>query len=183
MEPQARFLHPGEWAVSVAHPLATLLGSCVAVSLWDPKLRIGGINHFLLPVGRSGSWVSEDLALAGDYAIEMLYNALLRQGANPKRLVAKVFGGGNVLATAGLDVGTRNVAFAQEWLTRQGIEVVASDVGGPFARRILFSPMSGAVYSRRIPVASADKRLRAFLAEEERRLRAPTRTGGEVELF
>ena len=57
LEAAARNIHPGEWAVDDTRPIATLLGSCVSVCLYDPKLRFGGANHFMLPIRtRSTPW-------------------------------------------------------------------------------------------------------------------------------
>ena len=77
LERHARNIQPGGWAVESRLPLSTLLGSCVAVCLFDPHLRIGGINHFMLPdMGRSRHGDIDSL-LSGNFAMEALLNALL----------------------------------------------------------------------------------------------------------
>lgn len=48
----ARTIHPGSWAIEPERPLSTLLGSCVAVCLFDPQSGLGGLNHFMLPTIR-----------------------------------------------------------------------------------------------------------------------------------
>ena len=70
LERYARVVQPGAWLVDGEKPMATLLGSCVAVCLFDPLLKIGGINHFMLPdMGRSRH-CDVDSMLSGNFAME-----------------------------------------------------------------------------------------------------------------
>lgn len=149
LERVAHTLHPGEWAVERERPLATLLGSCVAVCLFDPRLRCGGMNHFLLPSGPTSRADDPDIVLAGDFAMEVLVNALLARGASKRRLVAKVFGGANVTLSGEFPIGERNARFARDWLAREGIPLLAHDLGGRWPRKIVFLPWNGDAYCRR----------------------------------
>lgn len=152
LERQARIINPGGWAVDAQRPIATLLGSCVAVCLYDTRLRIAGMNHFLLPSGTpSGSRRNntEDIILHGDYAMEVLRNAMYAQGASSQRLVAKAFGGGNVVDAIQMSIGTRNADFAREWLEREGIPLLASDLGGNWSRKVVLDPSTGDAFCRR----------------------------------
>ena len=151
-ELRAQHLNPGGWAVSSARPLATLLGSCVSVCLFDPQLRIGGMNHFLLPSRSAGNMDDTGIVLAGDYAMEVLVNALMQQGARKNRLQAKAFGGGNVVSSIRMAIGERNATFAAEWLDREGIPLVASDFKGPWSRKVVYLPNTGEAFCRRSPV-------------------------------
>ena len=72
----SRNVAPGAWAVERERPLSTLLGSCVAVCMFDPQARIGGINHFMLPNMQRNAHSEVDSLLSGDYAMEALLNAL-----------------------------------------------------------------------------------------------------------
>src|SRR5512147_767174 len=92
-------INPGGWAVEAERPISTLLGSCVAVCLHDPKLRLGGMNHFLLPSSTNSSNADIDVILNGDYSMEVLVNALLNRGAQKNRLIAKAFGGGTIVSS------------------------------------------------------------------------------------
>jgi len=148
-------LHPGGWAIEASRPLATLLGSCVSVCLYDPKLMIGGMNHFLLPRGSSSS-NDQDVILNGDYSMEVLVNGLLNKGALKGRLLAKAFGGGTIVSSIRMAIGERNAEFAQDWLKREGIPLVASDFSGPWSRKIIFVPRTGDAFCRRIPTTQAD---------------------------
>jgi chemotaxis protein CheD len=142
-------INPGGWSVQTERPIATLLGSCVAVCFYDPKLKLAGMNHFLLPSRASAKLSEEDIILNGDYAMEVLRNAMYAKGASPARLVAKAFGGGNIVNSIQMAIGERNAEFAVEWLKREGIPLVASDFGGPWSRKVIIDPATGAVFCRR----------------------------------
>lgn len=145
-------INPGGWAVQTERPLATLLGSCVAVCFHDPKLRLGGMNHFLLPSRTSRRLTDDDIILNGDYAMEVLLNAMYAKGAQRSRIVAKAFGGGNIVSTISTAIGERNAQFAREWLEREGIPLLASDFGGAWSRKVVFDPRTGDAYCRRSPI-------------------------------
>src|SRR3954469_9883998 len=89
------YLHPGEIFVSAdSHVVPTILGSCVAVCLWDPITRIGGINHYLLPTF-SGQGIASPRF--GNIAIQELLAQLTQLGTQKHNLLAKLFGGACVL--------------------------------------------------------------------------------------
>ena len=130
LERYARNVQPGAWVVDSEKPLSTLLGSCVAVCLFDPLMKLGGINHFMLPEMRRNKNSDVDYLLSGSYAMEALLNALLIKGAKKLRLQAKAFGGGTIIDTDGgsLSIGMRNANFAKEWLVREGIPDLAAEL-------------------------------------------------------
>ena len=137
------------------HLVTTVLGSCVSVCLWDRTMGMGGINHYMLAL-----WNADGLPTPkyGNIAIETLVRSMLDQGCYQNRLVAKLFGGANVLhpGRGHFDVGGRNVAIARELLAQKGIPIAAEDVGGDFGRRILFNTRTGlALMSRLNPVRQA----------------------------
>jgi chemotaxis protein CheD len=149
IERLSRNIHPGAWAIEVERPLSTLLGSCVAVCLFDPKMKIGGINHFMLPSIGRGKNNDVDSLLSGDYAMESLLNAMLNKGAKKTQLQAKAFGGGTIIETS-LSIGMRNASFTKEWLAREGIPLKSSDFLGPWSRKVLFLPATGDAFCRRL---------------------------------
>lgn len=126
----------------------TLLGSCIAVCLYDPLRGVGGMNHFMLP--HSGG---EDGASTrfGVPAMEALVGALIDLGGSPRRFVAKVFGGAHVLdiveSVAG--VPQQNIEFARRFLDTGGIPVLAEDVGGYGPRHVHFHTATGRVFLKR----------------------------------
>ncbi len=187
IERSARNIHPGDWAIESQRPLATLLGSCVTVCFHDPHLRIGGMNHFMLPAGRSSSGNEHDELLRGDYAMEVLLNALLAKGARKERVIAKAFGGGNIVTAIRTPIGDRNVQFAREWLEREGMRLHACDFGGPWSRKILFEPDTGVAWCKRIlgNMQAAAEVARNEAEYARRLLEQPqaSTTGKRVELF
>lgn len=122
--------------------LTTLLGSCVAACIWDPVLQIGGMNHFLLP-GTNDLRDDEAQSLRyGAYAMELLVNSLLAQGAKRQQLRAKLFGGARMLASL-TDLGARNADFAERYLRQENIRLMGGSLRGDRGRRIEFWPVSG----------------------------------------
>jgi len=181
----AKNIHPGGWAIESERPIATLLGSCVAVCLFDPKLKLGGMNHFLLPTGSGTDYSDMDVILNGDYSMEVLVNGMLNKGAQKSRLIAKAFGGGSIVSAIRMDIGGRNSAFAEEWLKREGIPLVSSDFNGPWSRKVVFVPHSGDAFCSRIPItqAKAEKVVRTE-QEFERKLTEQMKTSAKnIELF
>ncbi|OMG52988.1 chemotaxis protein CheD [Azonexus hydrophilus] len=189
IERLSRNIKPGEWAVEGERPISTLLGSCVAVCLYDAALRLAGMNHFMLPQMKKGTHADEDVLLAGDACMEALLNAMLQRGAAKHRMRAKAFGGGAVIdATAPgmLAVGKRNADFAHEWLEREGIPIVASDFLGPWSRKILLVPATGDAYCKRVTsgLISQESLRREELAYAESLLNKPaTVANKKIELF
>jgi len=142
--PPVQYVQPGQVAVS-AEPrcLSTILGSCVAVCLWDREARTGGLNHYLLPVAPTGA--SPSLRF-GDLAVPELIRQLGRLGSPPSRLVAWVFGGAHVIEGfphRADHLGAQNVEIARDLLGRAGIPVVGGDVGGRRGRRVMFNTEDG----------------------------------------
>jgi chemotaxis receptor (MCP) glutamine deamidase CheD len=156
----------------------TLLGSCIAVCLWDPEGQIGGMNHFLLPTGEGAAHES---ARFGVHAMDRLIGAMMKLGADRRRVVAKVFGGAHVLdvVESPLGVPQRNVAFIREFLDHDGIPMVAEDLGGRQPRDVRFFTASGRVRLRRIGGVRTQDRL----VRVERRAEVATPATGTVELW
>ena len=125
--------------------IKTILGSCVAICLWDEKLKIGGMNHFMLP-----NWNGNDLASPkyGNIAVDKLVERMLILGSDIKNLRAKIFGGGELLKSCNASasmIGERNIRVARLMLEEKGIPVVASSTGGKMGRKILFLTDTGEV--------------------------------------
>ena len=141
---RSTFVMSGEVVVGRAPGvLSTVLGSCVAVCLWDGSAGLGGLNHYQLPREQPGGgscrW--------GNTATERLIEQVLAAGASRARLQAKVFGGA-ASGKSRWNVGADNILVAWEVLTRQGIPVVASDVGGMCCRQLSFDVGTGQVQIR-----------------------------------
>jgi chemotaxis protein CheD len=174
---------PGEFYVSdkADETLVTVLGSCVAACIRDPRLGIGGMNHFMLPQGRTGGWGRDpESTRFGNFAMEKLINELMKMGCARESLEIKVFGGGNV-TESNIAVGTDNAQFALRYLEAERLRCVAQDLGGRFPRRIHYSPATGRVV-RRLLGRDASGAVARDEFEHAKRLstRAPA---GEIDLF
>lgn len=153
-------IHPGEYYVSNQDVvISTLLGSCISACVYDPVTRIVGMNHFLLSNKRYSRDMKVCLTEAGRYgihAMELVINDMLKLGAKRKNLRAKVFGGSSLLGQhCGRSdnfpcVGEVNRRFILEFLSDDGIPLVASSLGGERGRVIRFSSIDYTVRMRLI---------------------------------
>jgi chemotaxis protein CheD len=147
------YLAPGRLFAS-AEPaqVTTILGSCVAVCLFDAGQRVGGMNHFLLPQGSPPS------SRFGEHAVPLLIEWVAQLGAHRSRLRAKLFGGASVLEAFHADshpLGARNVLAAREALGAAQIPVVGEDVGGCRGRKLLLDVATGSTWIRTIETRNA----------------------------
>lgn len=121
--------------------VTTILGSCVAVCLYDPVSKIGAINHFMLPY-----WNGEGLASPkyGNIAVERLIELMVNNGTRKENLIAKVFGGANQINSI-MQIGDRNIQIAEKILKKHQIKLVAKSLGGEIGRKLIFDSHSGEV--------------------------------------
>ncbi len=176
-------IFPGEFYITANsdETLVTVLGSCVAACIRDPRLGIGGMNHFMLPQGRSGGWGKDAQSTRfGNFAMEKLINELLKAGCSRDSLEIKLFGGGNV-TDSNIAVGTGNAEFALRYVEAERLRCVAQDLGGRFPRRIHYSPIDGKVVRRLLGREASGAVMREEMEHAQRlSTRAPA---GEIELF
>jgi len=139
------FLYPGTlFADAKPHKVSTVLGSCVAICFWDRALLIGGINHFMLPL-----WNGEGLATPkyGTIANAKLLERMYAMGSKKHNLVAKVFGGGEIIESTNhqFNIGERNAMNALQFLHDEGITIAGQSLGGKLGRKILYNTQTGEV--------------------------------------
>ena len=162
--------------------LSTVLGSCVSACVRDATAQVGGMNHFLL-AHQSGSAHERFGASAryGAFAMEELINKVLSVGSGSKQnLEIKVFGGGNINATL-TDVGAENAEFVRNFLRGEGYQIASEDLGGGFARRVLYKPLSGRVFIKRLDSMTGQSVVREEMAIACRKpVAAPA---DDIELF
>ncbi len=166
--------------------IATTLGSCVSACIWDKKHKIGGMNHFMLPITekKEGSvfWgdMPTDEARYGNYAMEYLINEMIKSGAEKEYFQIKLFGGGHIMEGFS-DVGERNIDFILNYTATEGIELISQDLGGAYPRRVLFNPVTGKVWVKRVKDILANK----LMANEKAYNREITTKpiSGEIDLF
>lgn len=156
-------LDPGEYFVGGADfKVRTLLGSCVAMVLWHPRMRYGAMSHFLLSSRESSKDIREMrgaevklLHLDGKYAdevLELMMRELRRANVPLHECVAKVFGGGNMFPQQkmadNLNVGKKNGETAKRLLRDLGFRIVAEDLFGNGHRQVIFNVCNGDVWSK-----------------------------------
>lgn len=178
-------VHQGECHVSddAELTLSTVLGSCISACIRDRVANVGGMNHFLLGE-QSSSARSRYGASAryGAFAMEQLINKVLSQGTGQKsNLEIKIFGGGKMNAALD-DVGAKNVEFIREFLAAERYVANSEDLGGNFARRVLFKPHSGRAFVKRLDSALGETVAREEIALAKRRVTLPA-ASNDIELF
>jgi chemotaxis protein CheD len=148
------FLQPGEFYFGEEKTrIRTLLGSCVAITLWHPRLRIGGMAHYMLPQRPSRGTQPLD----GRYAEEvmlMFQRELQDTRTRPGEYQVKLFGGGRMFAHARnakrhVDVQDRNIDIGRLLMVQHGFKVLAEDLGGDGHRNVVFDLWSGDVWLKK----------------------------------
>jgi len=180
----ARIL-PGEYYVSRNDEIiSTVLGSCVSACIRDPKIGIGGMNHFMLPEGAAADPHSNDVtntsARYGSYAMEHMINDILANGGRRERLEIKLFGGGKVLQSM-TNVGDKNIHFVREYLRMETLPVSGEDLGGLHPRKVLYFPFSGRVMVKKLPIAKSEEVSQIELNYQHSIQQKPV--AGEIDLF
>lgn len=122
--------------------LRTVVGSCVAVCLYDRILQMGGMNHFSKPRTSDQSKATPQY---GNVAISALVRMMDEAGSRRRDVVAQVLGGGTPEEVEGPWIGDENVSIAREVLARKGIRIVSEDVGGSVGRKIVFDTGTGEI--------------------------------------
>jgi len=142
-------LRPGDFHFGCGQTrISTLLGSCVSITLWHPRKRIGGMCHYMMTERER----PPDAALDGRYATEAF--ALFLQhvelaGTRPSEYQAKLFGGANMFnsgAGGGMDIGARNIEYAHRLLASRHIALIAEHIAGSGRRKLHFDIWNGDVW-------------------------------------
>lgn len=141
-----KYLQPGQLLVTQKPTtLTTILGSCVAVCLYDARARVGGMNHFMLPQF-AGSGIKS--ARFGNIAMQELLDRILAAGAKKALLRARVFGGSCMFEQmkSAQHLGQKNIQLAVDFLTFHAIDIVQTDVGGDRGRKLRFNTDEGTAW-------------------------------------
>lgn len=152
------FLQPGEYFVGDArHRVRTLLGSCVSITIWHPRMQIGAMSHFLLPTRGKTRPVEPD-ARYGDEALWLMLRELAELGVPQTQCQAKIFGGGDMFPQHSredqINVGKKNGITARLLLTACGIPIISESLFGVGHRNIVFDISTGHVWSRQTQIKS-----------------------------
>lgn len=177
-------VHQGDCLVSaeVETTFSTVLGSCISACIRDRAAGVGGMNHFLLAT-QSGSSKDRfgESARYGAFAMEQLINMILTRGSGRKsNLEFKIFGGGNIHAGMN-DVGQKNIEFIREFLHNENYVIASEDLGGNYARRVMFQPVTGRALVKRLDSRDSAHLVKDELAIANRQIIKPV--ADDIELF
>jgi len=150
-------LHPGElYFGHEAKKIKTLLGSCVALTVWHAKYHVGGMCHYLMAQEKPNK--NKDIQLDknainpyryGSFALDCLYHNM-SQYMPVNEFEIRLFGGSNMYAhTSSPTIGEKNISFAQQWLRTHNLIVNEEDILGNVCRTLLFDLVNGSVKLQR----------------------------------
>ncbi|MES0489805.1 MAG: chemotaxis protein CheD [Leptospirales bacterium] len=148
------FLRPGEfhWGDTDTR-IRTILGSCVAICVWHPRLKIGGMCHYLLPKRRVRDKLDPADGRYGDEAMELILDEIKKKNTRAQEYHVKIFGGANmfskIIEGGSINVGQKNIALAESLTTEHGFQLQANHTGGTEHRSILFDLWSGDVWLKK----------------------------------
>jgi chemotaxis protein CheD len=132
----------GEAAVA-AEPawLTTILGSCIAVTMYSPRLKLGMLSHVVLPHSTGPTAYPAKFA---DTAVPYMLSTMQSRGARPEGLIAKIAGGACMFGSCKpMQIGDQNVQAVVEALNAAGVRITGQDVGGTGGRRVYFNLSNG----------------------------------------
>lgn len=146
---QTIVLHAGDFHFGGGKTrISTLLGSCVSITLWHPRLLVGGMCHYMMGERpRRG-----DAPLDGRYASDaftLFLQNFARTGTHPHEYQAKLFGGGNMFSNdqgKSPEIGTRNIECGKHFLSQYNIPLISAHVGGSGRRKLHFDLWTGNVW-------------------------------------
>ncbi|MCZ8076869.1 MAG: chemotaxis protein CheD [Paucibacter sp.] len=144
-------LMPGQWHFGRHGTLRTLLGSCVAITLWHPIKRCGGMCHFLLPNRQHRGTAPLD-GRYGDEAVELMLDSLRRLGTQPGDYLAHLYGGADTMPDGSqvkFNVGQRNIEQGWALIDQLGFQLQDVDVGDNVPRTVSLNLDTGQVEVKR----------------------------------
>ena len=150
------YLRPEELVIAEAPSVTTtVLGSCISVVLYSPRLKLGAICHATMPSGKD-----ENPSKYVDQSIRFMLDRFDKLGVSRRETVVKLFGGADMFSptksgTSRRTIGEQNVRVAMAALTHAGLEPVATDVGGTQGRKLVFYSQTGEVFRKWVKQVAA----------------------------
>lgn len=148
-----KIIHAGDYYVAgTGEIIGTILGSCVAVCFYDETMKIGGMNHFMLPGKITKADIDNDKsAKYGVYAIAYLLELMYKKGCKPENITARLFGGGNLLnfERSKNIINIQNSSLARSIMELEDIPIIGEDLGGKYMRKIYFDIETGKIFLRK----------------------------------
>lgn len=150
------FLQPGDYYFGDRDTrIRTVLGSCVSMTFWHPKLLVGGMCHYMLPSRskerRHHETTAEVDGRYADEAVALLMKEMAATGASLREFEVKLFGGGNMFPgrrNVENHVGNKNIQIARKLVAKHGLKCMAEHLGGEGHRNVMFDVWNGNVWVR-----------------------------------
>ncbi|HET6491101.1 MAG TPA: chemotaxis protein CheD [Syntrophales bacterium] len=127
------------------------LGSCIAVAVYDPVAKVGGLLHFMLPDSTLDADKAKDApAMFADTGIPLLFKSCYKLGADKKRMVVKVAGGASILDESNFfRIGQKNIMAMRKLFWNNNVLIDAEDTGKNFNRTVRLELSTGKVSIKR----------------------------------
>ncbi len=121
------------------------LGSCIGICLYDPRVKLAALIHIMLPINMEAG--RKSTMKYADTGIRETLRQMEAKGANRTRMFAKIAGGAKMFEVSGNgglgNIGQRNIESVKLNLRKEGIRLLAEDVGGSTARTLSFNAATG----------------------------------------
>lgn len=149
------FLQPSEFYFGDENcRIRTLLGSCVAITMWHPRLLIGGMCHYMLPVSYGDNKTGLPDGRYADQAIKLFMAELYKSRSSPSEYEVKMFGGGNQFPRHSKgqtnNIPSNNINIGRQLLKKYGFKLKAEHLGGTGHRNIIFDIYTGQVWVKHV---------------------------------
>ncbi len=128
--------------------IKTVVGSCIALCLWDQTALAGGMVHIMMP--ESNGYKVESKGKYADTAVESLLNEMLNNGCKKENLIAGISGGASMFSNNNgkiddISIGEKNSQVVKQYLHKFRIPIKSEDIGGNTGRRVVFEPSNGKI--------------------------------------
>ena len=148
------FLHPGEFYFGDRDTrIRTLLGSCVAITMWHPVRKIGGMCHYMLPT-RGNAGAEGAGGRYADEAIVLFLREIAANGTYPSEYEVKLIGGGDMFPgverRSAQRIPARNLEAGRSLVIEHGFRIKTEDLGGTGHRNLIFDIGNGDVWVRKV---------------------------------
>lgn len=152
------YLHPGEYRFSKApEVITTILGSCVSLTMYVKRLKIGAITHAVLPDSNNKNELTSDFNENFKYVDESIRNILEMfdmYKVNRNEIEVKIFGGADLFGQNNkgntISIGAQNIKSALKILNEENLSISASDIGGIKGRKLFFFTDTGEIYLKHL---------------------------------
>lgn len=150
LQADTHIVHPGELKFAIApFKLRTVLGSCIAITVWHPELKVGGICHYLVPKMATAKMVNSVNFRYAEDATTQLYK-LMNEQAPVTEFNVCIWGGSQMFATEEKEsIGSMNQAHAEQWVRLHKLHLKHQDVGGNVGRTLIFDLHDGCCYLKK----------------------------------